>query len=370
MKLCFIYGTRPEFIKLAPLIMECKRRPGVISCVVNTGQHKELLESIHDAFAMRPDHDLEVMRKGQSLAELTARAVDALGRLFRNHRFDMTIVQGDTTSAMTGALVSFYHKTPVLHVEAGLRTNDKYSPFPEEINRCLISRIADLHCAPTTAAQRNLLSDGVPAERVRVTGNTVIDALEIMISRMRLERVAKQAGRNILVTLHRRENFGQGVENVCSAILMIVEKYPDVTVTWPVHENPNVKDKVYSRCGGHDRIELLEPAGYVEFIRLLNRCHFVMSDSGGVQEEAPSLNKPVLVLRDTTERPEGVEMGVAKLVGCELGKILSEADLLLLDDNAYAQIANRDNPYGDGKAASRIFDWIEDYLRTETKVVV
>ena len=361
-KLSVVLGTRPEAIKLCPVITELRKLAGTECHVCLTGQHREMVDSVLRSFAITPDTDLDLMRADQSLADLTSRAITALDRQFRCERPDLVLVQGDTTTVLATSLTAYYHKIAVAHVEAGLRTRDKYAPFPEEVNRSLVAPIADYHFAPTRRARENLLADGVPAERIFLTGNTVIDALLWMRALNQLTppdlprelRHLPKERRWILVTGHRRESFGEKFEQMCLGMRDIAKTHPDVVIVYPVHLNPRVREPVSRILGGVERICLLEPLDYRQFVWLMDRSHLVLTDSGGIQEEAPALGKPVLVMRETTERPEGVDAGNARLVGCERETIASHTSRLLRDDDAYRSMAAARNPYGDGQAAERI----------------
>ncbi|MGY8749431.1 MAG: non-hydrolyzing UDP-N-acetylglucosamine 2-epimerase [Pirellulales bacterium] len=360
-----IIGTRPEAIKLVPLVLELQRRPQEFKSVVCvTGQHREMLDQVFDAFGIVADHDLNLMAPGQSLGQITARAVAGLTEVCEKDRPDIILVQGDTTTAFCGALVGHYQQIKTGHVEAGLRTGNKFSPFPEEINRRLIGQMADLHFPPTAHAEATLLSEGVCSDDVFLTGNTVVDTL--LLTRERVTQEIPEAARAIqsltentrvvLVTGHRRESHGQGFENICNAIHNVAEKFADINFIYPVHLNPKVQEPVNRILGNHPRIHLVAPLSYEPFVWLLNQCDIVLTDSGGVQEEAPSFGKPVLVMRDTTERPEGVEAGNAKLVGTCQETIETELIRLLTDPAAYAEMADAQNPYGDGTASRQIAD--------------
>ncbi|MBN1814655.1 MAG: UDP-N-acetylglucosamine 2-epimerase (non-hydrolyzing) [Anaerolineae bacterium] len=360
-----VLGTRPEAIKLAPVVMALGRRPEqFISCVCITAQHRQMLDQVLALFGIVPDHDLDLMSPGQSLAEVTARAVEGLDRVVAAERPDVVLVQGDTTTAMCGALVAYYHQVKVGHVEAGLRTDDKYAPFPEEINRRLITQLADYHFTPTDHARDALVREGVPASTIHVTGNTVIDTL--LWARERVHQVPPELpdglagsldGRDVvLVTGHRRESFGEGFEHICQAIREVADAFPEVAFVYPVHLNPNVQEPVNRILGGHPRIHLTEPLPYAPFVWLMDRATIVLTDSGGVQEEAPSLGKPVLVMREVTERPEGIAAGNARLVGVRQERIVDELARLLRHPEERAAMARVHNPYGDGQAAGRIVD--------------
>ena len=356
-RLLLVFGTRPEAIKMAPVALGLRRRSGEFETVLcSTGQHRGMLNQTLAVFDLEPDIDLELMTLRQTLAGLTARAVGALDKVLTRVRPDLMVVQGDTTSAMVGALAAYYHRVPVTHVEAGLRTDDLYQPFPEEGNRRLISTIADLHFAPTPSAAYRLQQEGVPAERILVTGNTVIDALlRVRENSRHGAYMALSSGRRrVLVTMHRRENRGAALENTCLAILQLVDRNPDVEVVFPVHASPFVREPVTRLLSGHARILLTEPIGYEEFIPLMDSCQLILTDSGGIQEEAPALGKPVLVVRDTTERPEAINAGTARLVGTDPARVLSVTETLLHNEKVYQAMARATNPYGDGRAAERI----------------
>jgi len=384
-KIAVIFGTRPEAIKLAPVVLALRNEPRLVCRVCVTAQHRQMLDQVLQAFSLTPDADLNLMRPDQTLGELTARGIQALDGYLAKEKPDLILVQGDTTTVFCAALAAFYHHIPVGHVEAGLRTGDMQSPWPEEANRVLTSRLTSLHFAPTQTARQNLLDEKVSPSRIFVVGNTVIDALlwmrdylaaktdgngilsEIGIAPGFSERFFSGGTHNgdrklILVTGHRRESFGEGFKNICQAIRKLAERYPEVGVVYPVHLNPNVQAPVREFLGDHPRIQLISPVGYEQFVWLMSRSYFILSDSGGVQEEAPSLGKPVLVMRDTTERPEGVEAGTCRLVGTDPEKILREASLLLGDAAEYQRRSRLNNPYGDGQAASRIVRHCLEFL--------
>lgn len=358
-------GTRPEAIKLVPLVLEFQRRPSEFNSIVCvTGQHREMLDQVLDLFDIKANHDLNLMAPNQTLGLITSRAVAGLDQVFDETKPDIAIVQGDTTTAFCGALTAHYHQITIGHVEAGLRTGNKFSPFPEEINRRLIGRLADVHFPPTKHAETALLDEGVDPATVFVTGNTVIDTLLLTRQRV-LEQIPAQAKplvdliagkRVVLVTGHRRESHGKGFENICQSIRKVADAHEDVVFIYPVHLNPNVQEPVNRLLSNHDRIHLIAPLSYEPFVWLMNTADIVLTDSGGVQEEAPSFGKPVLVMRDTTERPEGVTAGNAKLVGTDPVKIETELNLLLNDAAAYAAMSEASNPYGDGTASKQIAD--------------
>ena len=363
MKVLFIFGTRPEAIKLAPVVRELAGRRNFECKICVTGQHREMLSQVLDLFELEPDWNLDLMRPDQDLAYLTGAALSGVGKIIEDFQPDRVVVQGDTTTTLAGALAAFYHRVPVAHVEAGLRTDNIYSPWPEEINRRLVTQIADLHFAPTVRARANLLREGVSGERILVTGNTGVDALlwvsallggrPDLQSQFRALLPAPFAGRRlILLTGHRRESFDGGIERICKTMARIAQR-PDVAVVFPVHRNPNVR-RAIEPLQGCENVALVEPVDYPELVFLLKRCHFVVTDSGGIQEEAPSFGKPVLVTRDTTERPEALELGLARLVGTDEERLFSAMSTLLDDPDFYARMGRIENPYGDGYASRRI----------------
>jgi len=353
-----IFGTRPEAIKMAPVVKELKKHSPkeIETFVCVTGQHRQILDSVLSWFDIKPDFDLDLMEKNQSLCSLTSKAISSLAHVINQIKPDICIVQGDTTTAMVAALASFYEKVPVAHVEAGLRTGDRYSPFPEEINRRLASVLATYNFAPTQTAVENLLSEGVPEESIFLTGNTVIDALLMTIKRKWIMDLGfpLNGEKLVLVTAHRRENFGDPLKNICKALVQIASRNPEVKIVYPVHPNPNVRSVAYSILSNQERIHTVEPLEYQALIHLMNRSHLVLTDSGGLQEEAPALGKPVLIMRNETERQEGVEAGVAKVIGTESENIVRETELLLNDREEYSRMSRAVNPYGDGRASERI----------------
>jgi UDP-N-acetylglucosamine 2-epimerase (non-hydrolysing) len=369
----FCFGTRPEAIKLAPVIQELVRHPREFEPVVLvTAQHRHMLDQVLRVFDIEPDYDLNLMKPGQSPGDVTAGVLRGVERALRRTPPHMVIVQGDTTSAFAAALTAFYQRVPVAHVEAGLRTKDKYSPFPEEMNRRLVSGIADIHFAPTRAARQNLIREGVPRTQIHVTGNTVVDALKAARrcgARCRLPVLDDIAPKQriILVTAHRRESFGPGFERICRALRRLVERNPDIEVIYPVHLNPNVRKPVRAILGGVPRVHLIEPLEYLPFVRLMERSYLILTDSGGVQEEAPALGKPVLVMRDATERPEAVQAGTALLVGTDTDVIVQEAERLLLSGDVYRRMARARNPFGDGRASGRIATALRRYFRAGSR---
>ncbi|MBL6966434.1 MAG: UDP-N-acetylglucosamine 2-epimerase (non-hydrolyzing) [Anaerolineales bacterium] len=361
MKILSIFGTRPEAIKMAPIVRQLERTPGVDSRVCVTAQHREMLDQVLNLFEIIPDVDLDLMQSGQTLAELTARVFTSLDSVLTDLQPDWILVQGDTTTVMAASLSAYYRRIKVGHVEAGLRTGDKWQPFPEEVNRRVASVIADLHFAPTEWSRQNLLRENVPAENIIVTGNPVIDALHWVSnqdSELSSLDVPAPDVRLVLVTAHRRENFGEPLEQICAALRDLSEKYADMQIVYPVHLNPNVQEPVYRLLGDVPNITLLPPLDYLPLVHLLKRAALVLTDSGGLQEEAPGLGIPVLVMREVTERPEGVEAGTVRLVGTDAQRILDEASRLLDDPAAHEAMSRATNPYGDGRAAERIVDAI------------
>ena len=366
MRVMSIFGTRPEAIKMAPVVHALSDAPNIESIVCVTGQHRDMLDQVLTLFDIVPDEDLNLMRPNQSLHTLTARMIDGLHPLFKKHQPDAVLVHGDTTSCLAGALAAFYARIPVGHVEAGLRTHDLTAPFPEEGNRQLTDRISQWCFAPTPRSADILRMENLSNSQIFVTGNTVIDALLWMRDRLPLlpaeHQVYGSASRIVddpnskilLVTGHRRESFGDGFQRICQALKAIAVQHPELSIVYPVHLNPNVQKPVYELLSDTPNIHLIPPLGYQDFIRLMDRCHLILTDSGGIQEEAPSLNKPTLVMRDCTERPEGIEAGVVKLVGTNPETIIAEVSQLLSDGDVYTKMSQAVNPYGDGKAAERI----------------
>jgi UDP-N-acetylglucosamine 2-epimerase (non-hydrolysing) len=372
-KILVVFGTRPEAIKMAPVIGKLKEdQSGFATFVCVTGQHRQMLDQVLRIFRISPDYDLDIMTENQGLFDITIKALDGLKKVFEKVRPDVVLVQGDTTTAFAAGLAAYYTKIPVSHVEAGLRTYDKQSPFPEEMNRHLLSVLTDYHFTPTEWSKRNLLREGVPGERVWITGNTVIDALLQVVRSQETEdkrqalhdlfethynlELRTQNSKLLLVTGHRRENFGEGFENICHALKEIAGKRKDVTIVYPVHLNPNVREPVKRILGGLKNVHLIEPLEYEHFVFLMSNSYLILTDSGGIQEEAPSLGKPVLVMRNTTERPEGVEAGVVRLVGTVQEEIVKGVLELLENSQVYKSMSESVNPYGDGKAAERIAD--------------
>ncbi len=350
-------GTRPEAIKMAPVVGEARLRGCAVE-VCATAQHRDLLDQVLRLFAIEPEHDLDLMRPDQSLSDLTARALTAMDEVLARVAPDWVLVQGDTTTAMAASLAAFYRRVPVAHVEAGLRTHDLAQPFPEELNRIVADRVGRAHFVPTAAARDNLLREGFPAQTLHLTGNTVVDALQQTRAHLAERESARfpviDGERRIVVTAHRRESFGDGMRAIARALGRIADRHEDVRLVYPVHPNPNVRHVMEEALGGHPRIELVAPLAYPEFVELMAGAHLILSDSGGVQEEAPALGVPAIVLRETTERPEAVEAGAVRLVAVEEEAIVSAAERILLDPREHARMAQAVNPYGDGRAASRI----------------
>ncbi len=373
-----VFGTRPEAIKMAPLVKEFQKHSDQFKTIVCvTGQHRQMLDQVLDIFDIKPDYDLNIMKQGQDLYDVTARVLLGMRNVLDKVQPDLVLVHGDTTTSTAAALAAFYRQIPVGHVEAGLRTHDIYSPWPEEMNRQITGRIATYHFAPTSLSRQNLMSEGVQEEQITVTGNTVIDALYMVIDKIRKDSALKQAlneelrtkgydiarlndGRKmVLITGHRRENFGEGFLSICQAIKTLSAKFSNVDFIYPMHLNPNVRQPIHEVFGENlsdlGNLFFIEPLEYLSFVYLMEKSTIVLTDSGGIQEEAPGLGKPVLVMRDTTERPEALDAGTVKLVGTDYNKIVSEISLLLTDADAYEKMSKAVNPYGDGKACGRIF---------------
>jgi UDP-N-acetylglucosamine 2-epimerase len=374
-KIITIFGTRPEAIKMAPLVKELEKREEIESKVCVTAQHREMLDQVLELFDIKPDFDLNIMQTRQTLTGITGKVLEGLEEVFENEKPDMILVHGDTTTTFAGALAAFYQQIKVGHVEAGLRTFNKYFPFPEEMNRKLTGSLADLHFAPTCGSKDNLLREAIPESDIYITGNTVIDAMKHTVEENyvfendELNNIDFNHKKIIMITAHRRENWGEGIENICIALNKIVEQNEDVELVYLVHLNPVVKDVVFERLGGNERIHLLAPLDTKETHNLMNKSFMVMTDSGGLQEEAPHLGKPVLVLRDVTERPEAVAAGTVKLVGTDIEQIVKEANELLKNPEAYSNMSKSINPYGDGIASQRIVDAILKYFGLSTKEV-
>ena len=366
LKIMVVFGTRPEAIKMAPLVLELQKQKEVIETItVVTAQHRQMLDQVLETFNIVPDYDLDIMGKSQTLLEITSKILNQLDPVIKKEKPDMVLVHGDTTTTFAASLVAFYNQVRIGHVEAGLRTFDKYSPYPEEMNRQMTDDLADLYFVPTGESKANLLIENHPESAIVVTGNTAIDALKLTVQEDYHHEVLDQldpAKKVILVTMHRRENQGQPMRAVFGALREMVDQEPTIEVVYPVHLSPAVQEAANDLLGDHDRIHLIAPLDVLDFHNLASRSYFIMSDSGGVQEEAPSLGKPVLVLRDTTERPEGVKAGTLKLVGTDPGVVKTTMTELLTNESLYLQMANARNPYGDGKASERIVQAIKHYF--------
>lgn len=380
-KIMLVFGTRPEAIKMAPLVKEFEKHPDVFKTIVCvTGQHREMLDQVLQIFEINPDYDLNIMKQGQDLYDVTARVLTGMRDVLKEAQPDIVLVHGDTTTSTASALAAFYQQIPVGHVEAGLRTHNIYSPWPEEMNRQITGRIAAYNLAPTPLSKQNLLAEGIKEESITVTGNTVIDALYMVVDKIKndkaldnnLENILKDAGYDVnrlsggkklvLITGHRRENFGEGFIHMCKAIKTLTEKYPDVDFVYPMHLNPNVRKPIHEVFGDKQSSNMffIEPLEYLSFVYLMEKSTIVLTDSGGIQEEAPGLGKPVLVMRDTTERPEALEAGTVKLVGTDYDKIVSEVSMLLDDQEYYERMSKAVNPYGDGMACGRVISFINN----------
>ncbi len=357
-----VFGTRPEGIKMAPIVKELEKREGVETVVCITAQHREMLDQVLNLFHIEPDYDLDIFSPGQTLTEITTRALMGLEDVIKAEKPDVLLVQGDTTTVFSGALAAFYQKIKIGHIEAGLRSGNLYSPYPEEANRKLTGILTDFHFAPTERNRQNLLKEDYDDKKIFITGNTVIDALKYAVKEdytfdeEKLNELDYKNKRVILLTSHRRENIGRPMENIFKAVNDIVEKYSDVEVVFPIHLNPKVRDIAKDKLGTNKRVHLIEPLDYEPFTNLMAKVHLVVTDSGGLQEEAPTLAKPVLVVREETERPEGIESGTAKLVGTSYEKLYNSLDTLLSDKAEYEKMAKAVNPYGDGNASKRIVD--------------
>ena len=369
-KVMTIFGTRPEAIKMAPLVLELQKHPEHFESIVTvTAQHRQMLDQVLDIFNIKPDHDLNIMKDRQTLIDVSTRGLEGLDKVMKEVKPDIVLVHGDTTTTFVASLAAYYNQIVVGHVEAGLRTWNKYSPFPEEMNRQLTGVMADLHFAPTTKSAANLLQENKPEENIFITGNTAIDALKTTVKETYHHEVLEKLGsdRLILMTAHRRENLGEPMRNMFRAIKRIVDEQPDVQVVYPVHLNPVVRELADEVLGNDPRIHLIEPLDVIDFHNFASRAHLILTDSGGVQEEAPSLGVPVLVLRDTTERPEGIDAGTLKLAGNEEQPIYDMATELLTDNEAYEKMAKASNPYGDGRASERICEAIRFYFKQTDK---
>lgn len=370
-KVMSIFGTRPEAIKMAPLVLELKKRPEQFEAIVTvTAQHREMLDQVLKIFNITPDYDLNIMKERQTLAQITTRALEGLDKVMQETKPDIVLVHGDTTTTFASSLAAYYNQIAVGHVEAGLRTWNKYSPFPEEMNRQLTGVMADLHLSPTEKSKQNLLNENKDESTIFVTGNTAIDALATTVSEEYTHPILEKVGnkRLVLMTAHRRENLGENMKQMFRAIKRLVDEHEDIHVVYPVHLNPVVQETAKDILGNNDRVSLIEPLDVVDFHNFASRAHLILTDSGGVQEEAPSLGVPVLVLRDTTERPEGIEAGTLKLAGTDEDNIYQLANELLTDETEYEKMAHASNPYGDGKASERIADAILYHFgRTDKK---
>lgn len=371
-KVMVVFGTRPEAIKMAPLVHLLRDQPNLDPLVAVTAQHRRMLDQVLELFDIKPDADLDIMQPGQTLTDVTARIVQGMAPVFAEIRPDLVLVHGDTSTTLSTALSAFYARIPIGHVEAGLRTGNMQAPWPEEMNRRLTAPLAALHFAPTAGSQANLLKEGIRSDCIHVTGNTVIDALLQVVAKFKTDEILSESlqrqfpfldsnKRLLLVTGHRRENFGGGFERICQALAQLSNR-PDLQIVYPVHLNPNVQEPVRRHLDDLGNVHLIEPQDYLPFVYLMQRAHIILTDSGGVQEEAPSLGKPVLVMRDTTERPEAVDAGTVRLVGTNTDRIVAEVTRLLDDPAAYAQMAEAHNPYGDGRACERIVRAIDAYL--------
>ena len=363
-KIMTVFGTRPEAIKMAPLVNELQKAKGLKPIVVITAQHREMLDGVLETFSIKPEYDLDIMEKNQSLLQITSRVITRLDDVIKKEQPDMILVHGDTMTTFAAGLAAFYNQVSIGHVEAGLRTWDKYSPFPEEMNRQMVGVMSDLNFAPTNNAARNLLEENKNEKSIVVTGNTAIDAMKTTIKEGYSSEILKKYKdkRVILLTAHRRENIGEAMHNIFSAVRKIIEQFDDVVVVYPMHKNPKVREIAENYLSGHERIELIEPLDVIDFHNFANQSYLILTDSGGVQEEAPSLGKPVLVLRDTTERPEGVEAGTLKVIGTSSGDIFEETQNLLKDKILYNKMSQAQNPYGDGEASRRICENIKYYF--------
>lgn len=364
-KVISIFGTRPEAIKMAPLVKELEKRKEIESIVVVTAQHRQMLDSVLDTFKIKPNYDLNIMKQGQTLGEITTRALTGLEEVIQKEKPDIVLVHGDTTTTFAGALAAFYNGVSIGHVEAGLRTYDKYSPYPEEMNRQMVDCMTDMYFAPTLMSKENLLKEGKDERKIYVTGNTAIDAMSTTIknnyTHPELEWI-KQNEKMILLTAHRRENLGEPMRNIFKAVKRITDEFSDVKVIYPIHLNPKVREIANEIFDGDDKVHLIEPLEVFDFHNFQNKSYLILTDSGGIQEEAPSLGKPVLVLRDTTERPEGIKAGTLKLVGTDEETIYNETKKLLIDKKEYKKMSKASNPYGDGHASEKIVDAIVERL--------
>ncbi|MCI2934780.1 UDP-N-acetylglucosamine 2-epimerase (non-hydrolyzing) [Staphylococcus haemolyticus] len=369
-KIMTVFGTRPEAIKMAPLVKALEYDAELEPMIVVTAQHREMLDSVLHTFNIKPHYDLNIMKEGQTLSDITSRAMTKLEDVIKKEKPDMVLVHGDTTTTFSGALAAFYNKVAIGHVEAGLRTRHKYTPFPEEVNRQMVSNLADIHFAPTKGAANNLLQENKSPDSIIITGNTAIDTLELTIQKEYNSDIIRkhQGKRIILLTVHRRENIGQPMIDIYKAMRKIVDEYEDIVIVSPLHLNPKVRELAYEYLGEHERIELIEPLDVVDFHNFANKAYLILTDSGGIQEEAPSLNKPVLVLRDVTERPEGVTAGTLKVVGTDFDNVFKSTTEILENQMIYDQMALTQNPYGDGNASLRICVSIKYYFGLTSKM--
>ena len=371
-KVMSVFGTRPEAIKMAPLVKELESRKEIESIVCVTAQHREMLDQVLETFQIKPDYDLNIMKQGQTLGDVTTRALNGLEEVIKECRPDIVLVHGDTTTTFAGALAAFYNQVDIGHVEAGLRTYDKYSPFPEEMNRQMVDCMTDMYFAPTELSKSNLLKQNIDETKIYITGNTAIDAMSTTVKEDYDHEELHWIGedeRMILLTAHRRENLGDPMRNIFKAIKRLTEDFPDIKVLYPIHKNPKVREVAQEVFGDMDKIKMIEPLEVFDFHNFINKSYMILTDSGGIQEEAPSLGKPVLVLRDTTERPEGIDAGTLKLVGTDEEVIYEEAKKLLEDKKAYAKMSKASNPYGDGLASKRIVDAIIEKYSGEYHIV-
>ncbi|CFF01115.1 non-hydrolyzing UDP-N-acetylglucosamine 2-epimerase [Staphylococcus aureus] len=368
-KIMTIFGTRPEAIKMAPLVKALEQEKMLEPIVVVTAQHREMLDSVLSTFEIKPKYDLNIMKSGQTLSEITSKSITQLEQVIQLEKPDMVLVHGDTMTTFAGGLAAFYNQVPIGHVEAGLRSYDKYSPFPEEVNRQLVGVLADLHFAPTKNAASHLLSEGKYSESVVVTGNTAIDAMKYTVDDNYKSNIMDKYHdkKFILMTAHRRENIGEPMENIFKAVRRLIDEYTDLALVYPMHKNPKVREVAQKILGSHDRIELIEPLDVVDFHNFAKKSYFILTDSGGIQEEAPSFNKPVLVLRSVTERPEGVEAGTLKVIGTNKQNVYQAAKELIDDERLYHQMSEASNPYGDGFASEIIVNHIKYYLNLITE---
>ena len=367
-KVMSIFGTRPEAIKMAPLVKELEKRENIESIVCVTAQHREMLDQVLETFDIKPDYDLNIMKQGQTLGDVTTRALTGLEEVIKEARPDIVLVHGDTTTTFAGALAAFYNQVAIGHVEAGLRTDNKYSPYPEEMNRQMVDRLSDMYFAPTEISKNNLLKENIIESKIYITGNTANDAMSTTVDKnythKELEWI-KPGERMILLTAHRRENLGEPMRHIFRAIKRIVDEFDDVKVIYPIHMNPKVREVANEVFDGDDKVKLIEPLEVFDFHNFQNKSYIILTDSGGIQEEAPSLGKPVLVLRDTTERPEGISAGTLKLVGTDEDIIYEETKRLLTDSKEYERMSKASNPYGDGHASERIVDAIVEYFNKQ-----